>query len=112
MTKPKAKAKVKQTIKEAYGPYVQLGDLYGPEGNAFVIMGRCRKALTVAGVPERETGLWTARARSGDYASLLELVLETFHLGYPQIRQCQKLIRTHRLGRTREGTARREDGVE
>lgn len=47
---------------------VMLGDLLGPEGNAFVILGRVMQALKEAGAPADE---YHDAATSGDYENLL-----------------------------------------
>ena len=56
---------------------VALGDLSGSEGNAFVVLGRFRKALEYGDVPPDEIEAAMAEAKSGDYAHLLSTVNET-----------------------------------
>jgi hypothetical protein len=56
---------------------VDLGNLDEEEGNAFVIIGRCRKALRKAGVAEEEITEFVTRATAADYQNLLAVVLET-----------------------------------
>lgn len=48
---------------------VQLSD---EDGNAFFIIGRVRKALRWADVPDEEIGLFTIECESGDYDHLLQ----------------------------------------
>jgi hypothetical protein len=60
-----------QTFTPKY-PTVKVGiNLEGPDGNAFVILGRVKKALEIANVPEEEIKEFMAEATSGDYESLL-----------------------------------------
>lgn len=48
--------------------------LSGEDGNAFFIIGRTRRALKKAGVPDREIEQFTEEAQSGDYENLLRVV--------------------------------------
>jgi hypothetical protein len=52
--------------------------LSGEDGNAFAILGRCRRALRNAGVSENEIDAFMSRATSGNYDNLLRVVVETF----------------------------------
>lgn len=58
-------------------PKLALGNLNGPEGNAFVILGRAQKVA-------KDNGLdWeaiNADATSGDYEHLLEVIDKHFDL--------------------------------
>jgi hypothetical protein len=45
--------------------------LVGTDGNAFAVLGLCRRAAKRAGVPAVELGAFTAEAQSGDYNALL-----------------------------------------
>lgn len=47
-------------------------DLSGEDGNAFMIMGRVRKAMRQAGVPNGRIEQFTADCQSGDYNHLLQ----------------------------------------
>ena len=49
--------------------------LVGQDGNAFAILGRVRKALRMAGVPEEEVEKFTAEATAVDYPNLLCTVM-------------------------------------
>jgi hypothetical protein len=49
-------------------PKVWLGDLDGPEGNAFSILGKCKKVLQSAGVDDQ--AFWD-EATSDDYNQVL-----------------------------------------
>ena len=56
---------------------VALGDLSGPEGNAFVVLGRFQKALQQSiFVEPKDVDAIMAEAKSGDYAHLLSTVNE------------------------------------
>lgn len=57
-----------------YNITVQLGNLAGPEGNAFVILGRVQGALKHAGVGEDEVQEFREEATSGDFNNLLAVV--------------------------------------
>lgn len=52
---------------------VNLGDLSGPNGNAFVVLGSVRKALKKAGVNQGEIDAWFKEAVSGNYENLLQV---------------------------------------
>lgn len=56
---------------------VYLGDLSGPEGNAFAILGRVSKALKDAGVSKADQDAYHEAATSGDYHNLLRVTQET-----------------------------------
>lgn len=56
---------------------VYLGDLSGPEGNAFAILGRVVKALKDAGVSKADQDAYHEAATSGDYNNLLRVTQET-----------------------------------
>ena len=52
--------------------------LVGEDGNAFAILGRCKKAARDAGVSAPEIQAFHAAATSGDYNNLLCTVMEWF----------------------------------
>ena len=56
---------------------VYLGDLSGPEGNAYAILGRVQVALREAGVSKADQAAYTEAAMSGDYDNLLRVTQET-----------------------------------
>lgn len=60
-------------------PYVNLGDLMGPEGNAFVMLGRARK---VALDNKLDWEAINKDATSGDYEHLIEVLDEHFEADY------------------------------
>lgn len=63
-----------QTSFEPKYPTVKVGiKLDGPDGNAFVVLGRVRKALTLAGVTKQEIEDFTDEATTGDYENLLRV---------------------------------------
>lgn len=80
---------------KAKAGYIELGNLYGPEGNAFVIMGRAQLALKDANRSKGEINAWMARAKAGSYADLLQLVLDTFTVGGRSKLQASNLIAMH-----------------
>jgi hypothetical protein len=45
--------------------------LDGEDGNAFAILGRCRRAMLDAGVPKAEIDAFLNEAKAGDYDALL-----------------------------------------
>lgn len=51
-----------------------LGDLDGPEGNAFAILGRVERAMRQAGIPDEERRRFREEATRDDYAHLLSTV--------------------------------------
>jgi len=50
--------------------------LTGEDGNAFLILGKVRKALRRAGVPSEERDAFTTEATSGDYDHLLQTCMK------------------------------------
>jgi hypothetical protein len=50
---------------------VELGNLRGPEGNAFCILGRVSCALKEAGLPDTIAAQYMTEATEGDYEHLL-----------------------------------------
>ena len=60
-------------------PMIVMGPLSGPEGNAWVILGRCRNAMREAGrLDEWET--IRDDMTSGDYQHLLDVVDQHFEV--------------------------------
>jgi hypothetical protein len=57
--------------------------LIGEDGNAFAIIGRVRRALRVANVPESEVNQFTKQATSGNYDHLLTTVTEWVNIHDP-----------------------------
>lgn len=53
-------------------------ELVGEDGNAFSILGRCRKAMKAAGFTKDEVDAFTAEAMAGDYNHLLMTIIEWF----------------------------------
>jgi hypothetical protein len=53
---------------------VDLGDLDGPDGNAFMVLGRTVRALEAAGASLAAVNLFREEATSGDYEHLLTTV--------------------------------------
>lgn len=52
--------------------------LVGEDGNAFAILGRCRRAARRAGWSEEQWEAFREEATSGDYDHLLGTVMEHF----------------------------------
>lgn len=52
--------------------------LIGEDGNAFSILGRCRKAAKGAGWTKEKIDSFLSKAQSGDYDNLLKVVLDHF----------------------------------
>ena len=46
--------------------------LVGEDGNAFAILGACRRAMRRAHLPQGEIDAFTAEATAGDYDQLLQ----------------------------------------
>jgi hypothetical protein len=55
---------------------VNLGDLDGPEGNAFAILGKVNRAMRKANVPFEDQDKFAAKAIDGSYKHLLQTVEE------------------------------------
>jgi hypothetical protein len=58
-----------------YDAMVEI-DLSGPDGNAFAILGRVKKALQAAGASHEEIRAFREQATSGDYNHLLAVCEE------------------------------------
>lgn len=54
-------------------------DLSGPDGNAFVVLGKMRRALQAAGATDAELGKFKSEATSSDYNHLLATCREWVH---------------------------------
>jgi len=52
--------------------------LAGKDSNAFAILGRCRKAMQRAGLPNAEREEFIAQATAGNYDALLQTVIKWF----------------------------------
>ena len=57
-------------------PHVKVR-LAGEDGNAFAVLGRVRRAMQEAGVPEDEITAFVVEASRGDYDHLMETVVRT-----------------------------------
>ena len=55
--------------------------LIGQDGNAFNILGICRRAMKRANLSESEIEAFTTEATSGDYNHLLATCCEWFNVG-------------------------------
>jgi len=66
-----------ETVTSNYADISVVMDLEGPDGNAFVILGRVAKAMRSAGATEEEVNAYQASATSGDYDNLLKVTGET-----------------------------------
>lgn len=58
--------------------YIDLGDLDGPDGNAFWILGKCNQAMVAAGLDNEAQLLFDQEAKTGDYNHLLSVVADWF----------------------------------
>ncbi len=54
--------------------------LTGHDGNAFVILSRCRKSAREAGLSDHEIATFIAEAMSNDYDHLLQTVMRWFEV--------------------------------
>ena len=54
--------------------------LTGEDGNAFAILGQCRKAARNAGLSEEEIGDFATEATAGDYNHLLQTAMRWFKI--------------------------------
>lgn len=59
-------------------PAVNLGNLDGPEGNAFSVLGRCRQAAKNAGWDQKQVNDFIDLATADDYDHLLKVVKKSF----------------------------------
>jgi ABC-type sugar transport system substrate-binding protein len=53
-------------------------ELAGHDGNAFSVLGRCRKAAREAGLSEEEIATFMAEATADDYDHLLQTAMRWF----------------------------------
>lgn len=60
-------------------PHITVA-LVGHDGNAFVILGRCRKAAREAGLSDDEIAAFIAEAMAQDYDYLLQTVMRWFEV--------------------------------
>jgi len=51
-------------------------ELIGYDGNAFIIMGRVKKALRRAGAPQSIIEAYSEESKSGDYDNLLRTAMK------------------------------------
>lgn len=61
-----------------FKPCVRLGDLSGPEGNAYCSLGRCEQMAKVAGWTDEQIKEFVTEAKSSDYDHLLDTIRESF----------------------------------
>jgi hypothetical protein len=54
---------------------IQLSD---ESGNVFSILGRCSRAMRLAGVPTEERDKFMKEAKSGDYDHVIQTVMKYF----------------------------------
>ena len=66
-----------------------MPDLKGPEGNAFVLLGRAKRALRAAGQSDEQQNWFYTQATSGDYQNLLETIMEWFIVVAPKTEYVQ-----------------------
>ena len=64
-------------------PTLRLGDLSGPDGNAFAVLGAARRALRDAGACREVVEAFVAEATAGDYRALLATVDDWFDVLQP-----------------------------
>lgn len=63
------------TLDTAHQPiHVDLGDLSGPGGNAYAVLGRAFEALRAAGADQARIDAFKTEATSSDYEHLLATV--------------------------------------
>lgn len=55
--------------------------LIGQDGNAFAILGRCKRAAKESGWSQEEITAFFDKATAGDYDHLLGVVMEYFDVG-------------------------------
>lgn len=63
-------------------PKVDLGCISGPEGNAYVVMGRCQEAAKRAGWSQAQIDSAMAQMKGGDYEHLLRVACELFQVRF------------------------------
>ena len=54
--------------------------LIGHDGNAFTVLGRCRKTAREAGLSEDEIATFMTEATAGDYDHLLQTAMRWFDI--------------------------------
>lgn len=99
MTKTTAPPRILKKLGETK-PYVVFDDLYGPEGNAFVILGRCKSVLTAHRIAPKVIEAWQKHATRGTYSEVLTAVLDYFSMPVRTERQMKKLLKQHGSTRT------------
>ena len=58
-------------------PHIEV-QLVGQDGNAFFILGRCKRAAQTGGLPPEEIDAFMKEATSGDYDHLLAICMAWF----------------------------------
>lgn len=58
-------------------PHIEV-QLVGQDGNAFFILGRCKRAAQTGGLPPEEIDAFMKEATSGDYDHLLATCMAWF----------------------------------
>jgi len=60
-------------------PYISV-ELTDKEGNAFIILGRCKAAAQESGLSAEEVAIFIAEATAGDYEHLLQTTMRWFSI--------------------------------
>jgi hypothetical protein len=68
--------------------------LIGLDGNAFSILGRVRKAMKKAGLPDDIIDDYHTQATSGDYDHLLQTTMSWFNTDTDEVEDCQIYVET------------------
>jgi len=66
-------------MKEVKYPHVHV-QLVGLDGNAFYILGRCRKAMRDADCTKEQIDEFVGKAMEGDYDHLLRTCMDYFEI--------------------------------
>jgi len=84
------RARVEELASLNIKPTLVLGDLFGPDGNAFVILSRVDRAMRDLDVPKTVIDEACERMKSGDYVNLLRTAAQFFELdisGYDDVEE-------------------------
>jgi hypothetical protein len=73
-------------------PHVHV-NLVGKDGNAFMILSRCRHAAKNAGVDKQEIKAFNKEATSGDYNHLLQTCMKWFNCDGEELEENHSLSR-------------------
>jgi hypothetical protein len=99
----------RETFETGVKPTLILGDLWGPDGNAFVVMGRVTGALKKMGASKQLCEAVTKKLKSGSYVQLLRTAETMFKLDVSGYDDIEEFLEEYEKGRPDDGDESAED---